>query len=84
MAMQYVHVIKVSGSLPFPIDMLRYDRCTPNTEADSGHISTSMDADSGSVTVELMKVNSQVKWQPTEGRWLSFGWKVLDVRTQRA
>lgn len=75
---------KVTGALPFPVDMLRYDSCYPRTEADSLAITHTFDARSGAVTVEVEKLHSQ-KWNghPTIGRWESFSWRVHAVVTEK-
>jgi hypothetical protein len=64
----------VEGSGIFPLDMLRYDRCYPRSENDANT------AQDGRVRrqVELLAPNrAEAYWQPTAGRWESFGWKVL-------
>lgn len=60
----------VTGSGPFPIDMLRYDRCWPRTEGDSRKIIDSFHRSRLEFTVEL-----ESERPPTDGRWLSFGYK---------
>jgi hypothetical protein len=70
----------VVGVLPFPVDMLRYDRCTPCTEQDSHKIETTIRHDSADlekpVTVRVCAQGKQKHWLPTTGRWSSFGWQV--------
>lgn len=83
MAKRYVHVITVTGALPFPVDMLRYDRCTPNAETDSAVITRSLnDPMSGALTVQVQTDGRPRHWYPTAGRWESFGWKITDVVTR--
>lgn len=74
----YCHTFKVAGRFPFPVDMLRYDRCTPDSEADSGAIHNSITAAPGfdRGPIRLMRWDSNKSWAPTFGRWESFGWKV--------
>jgi hypothetical protein len=63
---------QVQGNGEFPVDMLRYDSCWPAREAtDSIAISASHRA-KVSRTITLIGLR-----EPTEGRWKSFGWKVL-------
>jgi hypothetical protein len=77
MAKQYVHRFYMRGDFEFPIDMLRYDRCTPNTETDSHDIAATYRG-IAAVVVELRAVNDNRNWRPTVGRWQSFGWKPYD------
>lgn len=70
---------KVTGNNPFPIDMLRRDRCFPASERDAGLMTSTMTYDNvGPLTVELLvHVFDRPKfWQPTIERWKSFGWEV--------
>lgn len=76
---RYVYIMTVTGSLPFPTDMLRYDRCTPKTEIDSLAINRSHEIPAGKTTLRVMSDGRPARWAPTEGRWESFGWKILDV-----
>lgn len=59
----------VTGRSAFPIDMFRYDRCWPATEADSVALVSS--ASIRTITLKGLK-------EPSLARWASFGWKVLD------
>lgn len=68
-------VIPRDGHCQFPIDMLRYDRCTPNTEEDSNRIEAAMDRNAP--PVELRHTGALTKhWMPTDDRWVSFGWHI--------
>ena len=81
-------VVQQRGTLfvPFPIDMLRYDGVSPNSEADSGEINRSFNSRRyGSenkepivVTVKKLSHGSK-KWLPESARWESFGWEVIEV-----
>ncbi len=79
--MHYTEFI-VEGSWPFPIDMLRHDQAHPATEEDSHKLVRTMDPtlNTGKVTISLGKYHG-IKKSPhiTEGRWESFGWKVIKV-----
>lgn len=68
------HAIVV-GSGPFPIDMLRYDCCSPATEEDSHLIERSME---GWTKWEVC-VKSELKREWTAGRWQSFGWSIFPM-----
>lgn len=72
----------VQGTGPFPIDMLRYDRCWPASEgSDSVALAATFDLRGGGLPYEAPYNTRSVCLigldQPTEGRWASFGWKVL-------
>lgn len=64
------------GSLAFPIDMLRYDSAHPYREEDSNTIARSVRHEGSEGADEVRVV---MRGQPTEGRWKSFGWKVVGV-----
>lgn len=67
--------VVVQGKGIFPIDMLRYDACFPDSEADSITImAAETGAVAGSQRVTLRKVGNQ-PWTPE--RWLSFGWSIV-------
>lgn len=77
--MWYRQVFEVQGNGHFPIDMLRYDRCTPEQQTDVGTIEF-LNRDGFSIEarnvrlVRFVHVKSDV---PTADRWKSFGWKVV-------
>ena len=74
----YQITYEVTGSISFPIDMLRYDGSWP---ADEGQSLPIMDAihhqNDGPVTVRL-RTNRERNWQPTAARWQSFGYSVVE------
>jgi hypothetical protein len=65
------YTYEVSGTGSFPIDMLRYDRCSPAREADSAEIARSFNGHRRT----RVRVTGTVK-PPTIARWKSFGWTV--------
>jgi hypothetical protein len=67
--------ITVQGRGVFPADMLRRDRCFPATEDDANMMQHS----DGMRTVNLVHNDERKLWQPTDGRWESFGWRVKRV-----
>lgn len=71
------YVVVVEGLGSFPIDMLRYDRLVPRTEADSGLIEARGTAPR---RVELLAIARDRFWGPTGPRWGSFLWRVIEVR----
>ena len=66
----------------FPLDMLRHDRCFPDTSEDVNTIADALEQpwEPGKRTV-VLRVRHQVKDAPgiTEARWQSFGWSVLPI-----
>ena len=65
----------------FPVDMLRYDRCTPDTQEDIADMVFSVDDPTGDPRVITLVHYSHgdKKWLPTYRRWQSFGWRVVKV-----
>lgn len=66
----------VEGNGQFPLDMLRYDMCWPRTEADSAKCQPDWTPELRRVEVESF--HDYAQWHPTEGRWSSFGWKIVE------
>lgn len=62
-----------TGHGRFPIDMLRYDQCWPLTEDDSYEIVNSLWYDTLAQFTVALVTN---KKEPTDKRWISFGWEV--------
>ena len=86
-------VVTVRGHGRFPLDMLRYDRLTPATEVHSGRIEATMDRSSNptlrDIEIKLLRRHKRdewpsTTWQPTVGRWNSFGWGVMSVEYKDA
>ena len=76
MAKEYRYSFTVQGHMEFPLDMLRYDACWPYRESeDVPAIAASLNP---RVKTETRKVSLVGVKQPTEGRWASFGWRVLE------
>ena len=73
----------VHGAAAFPIDMLRYDGCYPASGKDSARLEDSLrrsSSTSSSKPITLEHIGEGrgafVAWNPTNGRWESFGWHV--------
>lgn len=64
----------VMGKGIFPLDMLRYDQCFPMSGAD---VEKMEDGDYREIRTVRLCACSHVNYQPTEGRWSSFGWPVV-------
>jgi len=63
----------VRGSGPFPVDMLRYDNCSPATEPDSSSIIMTFQGwDSWEICVKHINHRGMSN-SFTLGRWKSFG-----------
>ena len=72
---------QVVGDGPFPVDMLRYDASYPNgTEdalailAEAGFGMRPLQKEARRVTLRHRDVYAG--WEPSVGRWSSFGWSV--------
>lgn len=64
----------VSGSIEFPLDMLRYDAAHPvDTESARAIRASIEDSDGPTWTVELETYQASA---PNRERWRSFGWTV--------
>ncbi len=63
----------VDGKGPFPLDMLRRDRCFPATEGDSSAIAATI------ISRRITLYSVQRSWNLTKDRWASFGWRVIEV-----
>lgn len=79
MAMMYEHVFVVNATgQGFPLDMLRYDRCTPYQQSDVDEVwelVATRPRSGERYSIKLVAQHSK-GWKPTEGRWESFGWQV--------
>lgn len=80
----YCQVFEVEGCGSFPLDMLRYDCAFPRGSED---VDVILQGD-GAITPQDFAVRRTVKLarytklstaQPTAARWISFGWKVVNV-----
>jgi len=81
MAKEYRHQFTVQGHLTFPVDMLRYDACWPKTEAED--VPAIADSLNPLVKTQTYTIRMVGCLPPTEGRWASFGWKVLSGSISR-
>jgi len=85
MAKIYVHTMKVRADgfvSSFPIDMLRYDSCYPDSQDDVNRIVATLDYRRRTVKDEAHVISvihvGDKGWTPTDERWKSFGWKVIE------
>ncbi len=64
----------------FPVSMLRYDKCYPADENSAALIAHTMDRRINSINfIEIpITLTSHDKHAPHVGRWLSFGWKIVE------
>lgn len=84
---QYLHTFTVQGSGTFPIDMLRFDSAYPATETVSGRIEATFNRHHDPLAGTSEKPISlhhrgERDWEPTVGRWESFGWSVRPERNR--
>lgn len=81
--MTYRQTFTVRGTGTFPYDMLRYDHCWPEKEAESDRLdSNKMLHDDNYFStprdVSLVRYVDSKHDFPTSGRWHSFGWQVVE------
>ena len=67
------YLYEVQGSGVLPVDMLRYDSAWPADQESVGRMSTSRGHAEGPRRIRLASYH-----RPTNDRWKSFGWTVLD------
>lgn len=63
----------VEGRLSFPVDMLRYGQCWPETGLDVRELYDALQPDRDR---RLYSVSLLSDREPTAGRWASFSWRV--------
>ena len=71
------------GKGRFPIDMLRYDGCHPETSEDARKIEMTISPFSrgkGEVRIQLRMYTFLFPPRPEVERWNSFGWRVENVQ----
>lgn len=74
----------VMGSGEFPVDMLRYDSCSPAKETDSGLIAgTFLNYDKWTIFVKKNLSERRGKSDKifTNARWESFGCRITEVES---
>ena len=64
---------EVQGVGPFPLDMLRYDSAWPANQESASRMVTGRREPEGRRIITLASHH-----HPTEDRWSSFGWTVLN------
>lgn len=65
----------VTGRMPFPTDMLRYDACYPADTESASQITASIRHE-GETLADSFTVTLLGASPPTRGRWQSFRWTV--------
>lgn len=69
------HTFSVEGRGSFPVDMLRYDQCWPTSEVDASHVMATFERRTGVREARIVFLTGLTT--PTDGRWESFGWRVV-------
>ena len=80
MAKKYYQTFNVKSTYSFPIDMLRYDKCYPETHQDTAMICGSfglLPASEMAVTVAQQHLSMRPNWTPLQ--WASFGWTLGEL-----
>lgn len=69
----------VTGRGRFPMDMLRYDHCFPDSSEDAAKITRCLEApDAEEVSIKLISYFGHPN-KPTVQRWRSFSWNVTNT-----
>lgn len=77
LGMRYEHKFEVVGQTVFPIDMLRYDSCYPETTKDAENVVKSFNPEDRTMkSVALVCVTTNRHWRPAADRWRAAGWMV--------
>lgn len=82
----FYQTFKVVGHGEFPMDMLRYDSCFPQSEQDSGKILGTTWANrenNDRVEVGIARYVPYKGTEVTRARWESFGWTVIGEVEER-
>lgn len=80
MAKKYYQTFVVETGFQFPIDMLRYDRCFPDSKLDSCLIILSLTGMRNPIKVKVGRYVRIKSDKPTVKRWESFGCKISDIQ----
>jgi len=79
----FMHRFIVEGSGIFPVDMLRYNSCWPTYSEDVFAIMMDhTDPEYLEPRKATISAIASKGWKPTEGRWASFGWRVIDHKVR--
>jgi transketolase N-terminal domain/subunit len=62
--------------------MLRYDRCTPLTEAAATKMIPNL-VNGNQTSIRMVCYTETQRQGPTAGRWESFGWQVKDIKYRK-
>lgn len=86
--MLYRTRFSVVGGFAFPVDMLRYDGCYPQTETDANRIAAAIrheDRASKGEPINLERIHDGRDPNLTDARWRSFLWSIVpeSVQTER-
>lgn len=68
---------KVRGRGVFPYDMLRYDRCFPDSQIDAAKLDGDI-GEGGRRIVTLVQRHDSPRPHVTPERWASYGWNVMN------
>ena len=71
-------IFTVEGRGEFPFDMLRYDMCWPYSGEDSALLSHHYNRE-----VRRVVLQGNSAHQPTDARWRSFNWRIINYGIHR-
>ena len=79
--MVWRHEARVTARYTFPLDMLRYDRCTPLSQSDVGELELALAGSGRILDVVTFTSDRCAPW--TIDRWKSFGCTVEHLSSRR-
>ena len=75
-----IYYYTVEGTTDFPVDMLRYDAAWPTQECGNTTCYNILTPEPLEKKLEPRQVSLASRKKPTDARWNSFSWRVLDLR----
>jgi hypothetical protein len=82
MARKYYQTFVVVPAFEFPLDMLRYDSCFPESEQESGKIFDNLAYNVTGQEIKIARYVDGKKYMPTIERWESFNCKVSNIEVR--
>lgn len=80
---KYACEFTITGRGYVPVDMMRYDRCTPLTQEDASKMNPEHKQPDGNYSVTMIRFTETQADKPTAARWSSFGWQVSEVKFRK-
>lgn len=75
---KYACEFTITGMGDIPMDMFRYDRCTPLTQQDVAQFSA-LEMVDNPIDIRMVRFTRRKSDGPTINRWKSFGWNISNI-----